>query len=96
MIHIMIVSSNSIIAFLIGAVWAVLLHAYGRVRTATFFEDTSFARPIADVLFVGGGTGLALYATHYALSAIASGAIGYVVTAVVVRITSKRGIYGTS
>jgi hypothetical protein len=73
----------------------VLLHEYDRVRTTTGCEETSFVGPIADALFVGGGSGVALYATHYALSAVVYGAIGYVATGIVVLMASNSAIYSS-
>lgn len=88
----MIGLSSSVISFLIGAGWAVLLHEYDRVRTLSRLEDTSFVGPIADALFVGGGSGVALYTTHYALSAVVYGAIGYVATGIVFLMASNSDI----
>jgi|GEM_PF-4759545 len=89
----MIELSNSVLSLVIGATWAVVLHGYGRVYTTSVFEETSFVRITAHTLLVGGGTGVVLYATHYALSAFVYGAIGYVVTGLAVWVTSNGSLY---
>lgn len=75
--------TQSVAAFLVGVLWAVSLFVYD-VLGGRFASDAdsngikSLLQTTGDVLFVGGGSGAALYATHYHLSSLAYGVVGYV------------------
>lgn len=82
--------NDSVTAFCIGAVWAIILIGYGAVLDvgAVPLEDerVSKAHVLRDVLFVGGGTGVMVFLTDDYLSSFGYGIAGLVLVAVVAAI----------
>lgn len=82
--------NGSVVAFCLGAVWAVILIGYGTVSdvSAVPLEDerVSRAHVVLDVLFVGGGTGVVIGLTDVYLSSFGDGFAGLVLVAVVAAI----------
>ena len=73
---------EAVSAFLIGGLWAVTLAGYDVLRDG--IPDISpvkrlpfSARPVADSIIVGGGSGATLWLVHWQLSAVEFGAAGY-------------------
>lgn len=86
--------SDAITAFFVGFGWAVILLLYGRISDTgaiPSYEGTihSAIRIGFDTVFVGGGTGVALYVTESHLSSFRYGLAGMMSAFIVVTIATK-------
>lgn len=85
---------DTIIAFFIGIVWAVVLVLYGKFSDTGVVPDyegtnRSAVRIGTDIAFVGGGTGVVVYLSDSYFSALRYGLAGIVCVLIAVTIVAK-------